>query len=49
LNSAIKHINPTVFNDASGFSMALHDQQLFYGLSNGIYALPVTNTYDLSF
>ncbi|MGC8750420.1 MAG: ligand-binding sensor domain-containing protein [Hydrotalea sp.] len=48
-NSAIKHINPPVFNDASGFAMALHEQQLFFGLSNGIYSLPITNTLDLSF
>lgn len=48
-NSAIKHINPPVMNDGAGYAVVIHDNNLYFGLSNGIYELPLPNNRDLSY
>ncbi|SDE18943.1 Y_Y_Y domain-containing protein [Mucilaginibacter pineti] len=48
-NNAVKHINPTVFKDGGGFSMAMYKSSLYFALSNGIYQLPINPIADLSY
>lgn len=48
-NNSIKHINPPVMNDGAGYAVAIHDNSLFFGLSNGIYRLPLPDIKDLSY
>ena len=40
-NNAIKHINPAIFDNAAGHTSMLYNQQLYVGLSNGFYSLPL--------
>lgn len=47
-NSAIKHIAP-YGQDASGYSTAIHNNQLYIGTSNGLYSVNLQQTTDLSF
>lgn len=48
-SQAIKHINPTVFNDGAGYSVAEFSRHLYFALSNGIYAVAMgTDNGDLS-
>lgn len=49
LNSAIKHINPPIFNDAGGYALTIYQQKIYFGLSNGIYELPFNHLDDLSY
>ncbi|AMR33573.1 hypothetical protein A0256_20160 [Mucilaginibacter sp. PAMC 26640] len=48
-NNAVKHVNPAIFKDGGGFATVLYKNTLYFGLSNGIYGLPVTNSADLSY
>jgi ligand-binding sensor domain-containing protein/DNA-binding CsgD family transcriptional regulator len=48
-NNAIKHINPPVMNDGAGYSVIIHNDDLYFGLSNGIYRLPLPAINDLSY
>lgn len=48
-NNAIKHINPPVMNDGSGYAVLIHNNYIFFGLSNGIYQLPLPAIKDLSY
>ncbi|PWK78448.1 YXYXY domain-containing protein [Mucilaginibacter oryzae] len=48
-NNAVKHVNPAVFKDGGGFSVAAFDHKLYFALSNGIYELPALNNTDLSY
>lgn len=48
-NNAIKHINPPAMNDGAGYAVIIHNTSLFFGLSNGIYELPLPDTRDLSY
>ncbi len=48
-NSAIKHINPSIMNDGAGYSVAIYNNDLYFGLSNGIYRLPLSDVKDLSY
>ncbi|MDE3236089.1 MAG: transcriptional regulator [Bacteroidota bacterium] len=47
-NSAIKHINPALFNDGSGYAVTTFQDNLYFALSNGIYSVPLSNNNDLS-
>ncbi|MDQ8003882.1 MAG: triple tyrosine motif-containing protein [Pedobacter sp.] len=47
-SNAIKHINPPVFDNAGGHTSVLHNNNLYVGLSNGVYKLPLGNTTDVS-
>lgn len=48
-NNAIKHINPPIMNDGGGYAVAIHDNNIYFGLSNGIYQLPLPNIRDISY
>ena len=48
-NNAIKDINPVDFRDGSGYSMAVHNNHMYFASSNGVYELPFENKKDLSF
>jgi len=48
-NNAIKHINPAIMNDGAGYSLLIHNHQLYFGLSNGIYRLRLPDISDLSY
>lgn len=48
-NNAIKHINPPIMNDGAGYSVIIHNNHLYFGVSNGIYRLPLSNQKDLSY
>jgi ligand-binding sensor domain-containing protein/DNA-binding CsgD family transcriptional regulator len=48
-NNAIKHINPPIMNDGAGYAVAILDNDLYFGLSNGIYKLPLPDIKDLSY
>ncbi|MEO8403519.1 MAG: triple tyrosine motif-containing protein [Chitinophagaceae bacterium] len=48
-NNAIKHINPAIMNDGAGYAVVLYNNSLFFGLSNGIYQLPLPNIRDMSY
>ncbi|OLY91563.1 Two component regulator propeller [Cnuella takakiae] len=48
-NNAIKKINPAVFNDGSGYAALVYANQLYLGLSNGLYRLELPKLKDYSF
>jgi ligand-binding sensor domain-containing protein/DNA-binding CsgD family transcriptional regulator len=48
-NSAIKNINPEAFRDGSGYSVEVHNNQLYFATSNGIFEQPFENKRDLSY
>ena len=48
-NNAIKHINPPLMNDGAGYTAIIHKNNLFLGLSNGIFRLPLPDIKDLSY
>jgi len=48
-NNAIKHINPAIMNDGAGYAVINHKNNLFFGLSNGIFQLAVPPLKDLSY
>jgi ligand-binding sensor domain-containing protein/DNA-binding CsgD family transcriptional regulator len=48
-NNAIKHINPAVMNDGAGYAVAIYHNSIFFGLSNGIYQLPLEDIKDFSY
>lgn len=48
-NNAIKHINPPIMNDGAGYTVAIYKNSLYFGLSNGIYQLPLPDIKDLSY
>lgn len=48
-NNAVKHINPDIFGEASGHSAIVHQNQLYIGLSNGVFRLPLHEPGDLTF
>ena len=47
-NSAIKQINPS-FQDASGYTALVHNNNLYLGTANGLYYITLQQTKDLSF
>ncbi|MBS4066944.1 MAG: hypothetical protein KGZ74_20445 [Chitinophagaceae bacterium] len=47
-NSAIKHIKP-LLQEASGYALLIHDQQLLAGTSAGVFSVPLQDVEDLSF
>jgi DNA-binding CsgD family transcriptional regulator len=48
-NNAIKHINPTSMNDGGGYAVAIHNDHFYFGLSNGLYQVPLPDLKDLSY
>ncbi len=48
-NSAIKTINPEAFRDGSGYSVEVHNNQMYFATSNGVFQLPFENKRDLSY
>jgi DNA-binding CsgD family transcriptional regulator len=48
-NNAIKHINPNVMNDGGGYAVAIHNNHFYFGLSNGLYQVPLPEIKDLSY
>ncbi len=47
-NSAIKQINPFL-QDGSGYTAIIHKNNLYLGTANGLYAVALQQTNDLSF
>ena len=47
-NNAIRHINPKSFNNGSGYSAQVVQNELFFALSTGLQYLPLSATEDLS-
>lgn len=47
-NNAIRHISPPEISEGSGYASAIFQGQLYLGLSNGLFALPITQSEDLS-
>ena len=47
-NSAIKQINPS-FQDASGYTALVHNNNLYLGTANGLYYVTLQQTKDFSF
>ena len=47
-NSAIKNISPQL-NEESGYAAMVHNNQLFLGTSNGLFAVPLQPAKDISF
>jgi len=47
-NNAIKHINPAIFDNASGHTSVIYKNKLYVGLSNGFYGLPLEYKSDIS-
>ncbi|MES1198132.1 MAG: triple tyrosine motif-containing protein [Chitinophagaceae bacterium] len=48
-NNAVKHINPAIMNDGAGYAATIYNNSLYFGLSNGIYQLPLPDIKDLSY
>ncbi len=48
-NSAIKNINPDAFRDGAGYSVEVHNNQMYFATSNGIFELPFEKKRDLSY
>lgn len=48
-NNAIKHIYPDYLNEGSGYTAAIHDNELYIGTSNGLYKVPLYDVSDLSY
>jgi ligand-binding sensor domain-containing protein/DNA-binding CsgD family transcriptional regulator len=48
-NNAVKHVNPPLFKDGSGYSMAKYKNSLYFSMSTGIYQLPIADIADLSY
>lgn len=48
-NNAIKNINPSNFRDGSGYSMAIHNNHMYFASSNGTFEMPFENKKDLSY
>lgn len=48
-NNAIKHINPNTMADGGGYSVAIHNNYFYFGLSNGLYQVPLPDIKDLSY
>ena len=48
-NNAVKHINPTVMNDGAGYAAVIFNNHLYFGVSNGIYQVPLAGRDDLSY
>jgi ligand-binding sensor domain-containing protein/DNA-binding CsgD family transcriptional regulator len=48
-NNTVRHINPAIFKDGAGFSVALFKNSLYFALSNGTYRVPADATEDLSY
>jgi ligand-binding sensor domain-containing protein/DNA-binding CsgD family transcriptional regulator len=42
-NTALKHIYPDMYSQASGTAVIVYNNQLFVGTSNGLYALPINS------
>lgn len=47
-NSAIKNISPQL-NEESGYAAMVHNNQLYLGTSNGLFAVPLQPAKDISF
>lgn len=47
-NDAIRHINPSSFNNGSGYSAVVVQNDLFFALSTGLQYLPISANADLS-
>jgi ligand-binding sensor domain-containing protein/DNA-binding CsgD family transcriptional regulator len=48
-NNAIKHVNPTIMNDGAGYAVAIYNNNFYFGLSNGLYQVPLPDIRDLSY
>jgi ligand-binding sensor domain-containing protein/DNA-binding CsgD family transcriptional regulator len=48
-SNAIRHINPSELNEGSGYASVIYKNQLYFGLSNGLFSLPLTQSDDLSY
>lgn len=46
--NALKHINPPIFDNAGGHTSIIYQNNLYVGLSNGIYKLPLAHSGDIS-
>ncbi|MET0637434.1 MAG: triple tyrosine motif-containing protein [Chitinophagaceae bacterium] len=49
INNAVKHISPPVMNDGSGFAVSMMNGNLYFGLSSGIFRMPLPAIRDLSY
>ncbi|RYY53094.1 MAG: hypothetical protein EOO09_19185, partial [Chitinophagaceae bacterium] len=47
-NNAIKHISPANMNDGAGFAVSVSNGHIYFGLSTGIYRMPLLGVTDLS-
>lgn len=47
-SSAIKHINPEIFDHSGGHTSVVFNQALYFGLSNGLFKVPLDNVSDIS-
>jgi hypothetical protein len=47
-NDAIKHINPAVFNNGTGYDVKFLQDDLYFALSTGLFSLSASSATDLS-
>lgn len=47
-NDAIKHINPAVFNNGTGYDVKFLQDDLYFALSTGLFSLATSSATDLS-
>lgn len=47
-NNGLKHINPDIFDNASGHTSAIFDNSLYVGLASGVFRLPIVTDSDIS-
>ncbi|RYZ48108.1 MAG: transcriptional regulator, partial [Chitinophagaceae bacterium] len=48
-NNAVKHINPASLTNGSGYASAFLNNQLYLGLSDGLFQLPLPGLKDISY
>lgn len=48
-NNAIKHIYPDYFNEGSGYAVAIHNNNLYLGTSNGLFKTSLESEVDMSY
>ncbi len=48
-NNAVRHINPESIGEGTGYAAVVHQNTLYFGLSNGVFRLPLKPIEDLSY
>ncbi|RYY30335.1 MAG: transcriptional regulator [Chitinophagaceae bacterium] len=48
-DNAIKHINPSIMNGGSGYTVLAYQDALYFAMSNGIFKLPLPAIKDFSY